>query len=91
MAIRRVSCHERSVSLLCGKFNVKLLPYVTVCPSLSGDMRRVCVSGGTTIQPILDMSVSGAQCFHQLNPCGLAVQSVREQELDLVGGDSGGL
>lgn len=54
-------------------------------------MRRVCVSGGTTIQPILDMSVSGAQCFHQLNPCGLAVQSVREQELDLVGGDSGGL
>lgn len=39
------------------------------------------------IQLILDMSVSGEQCSHQMNPCG-CVQSIREQEIDFMGRES---
>lgn len=79
------------------KTSIKLFADVSVCSSLqslSGGTRRVCVSVVGLWYGPYKMSASASQCFHQLNPCGRCfcwVQSTREQEIDLVGRDSGGL
>lgn len=80
---------DRFLFQLCRstKFNVKLLPDVTVClwvwDARSGSTNLTVIAGGSMIGPILEMSVSGAQCFHQLNPCGCCFYwtgVVRERE-----------
>lgn len=49
----------------------------------SGSTNLTVIAGGSMIGSILEMSVSGAQCFHQLNSCGCCFYwtgVVRERE-----------